>query len=51
MIKILEIAVKVFATGIAILGFLLFTIVSLVLWDADYFNTASELVYQICEDL
>lgn len=51
MIKILEIAVKVFATGIAIIGFFFFAIVSLVLWDADYFATGVELVDQIWEDL
>mgnify|MGYP006323106691 CR=1 FL=1 len=50
MIKILEIAVKVFATGIAFIGLFYFTIVSLVLWDADYFVTAVELVDQIWED-
>lgn len=49
MIKLFEIAVRVFATGIAIMGFFFFTLVALILWDVDYFITAVELVDKIWE--
>ena len=50
MIKLLDYAVKVFATGVGCLGLFWFTVVSLVLWDYYYFATAVELVDKIWED-
>jgi hypothetical protein len=49
MIKLLEFAVKLFATGIGSLGVILFAFVSIILWDDIYFISAIDMVDQIWE--